>query len=175
MVRGPCRYNHGTGDGAAEWFRDMNKPILSCSQGDNKNMVDFEQLPMRVGLGQFQEISSERLKFIKQCGCDDFQMNTPKFPGADRWEYEDIAKAVQAADDAGLRLMAVENVPASFYDKIMLGQPGRDKQLDNMVYTIRNLGRAGVPTLGYNFMPAGVWRTANDTSVRPRRGAGHFV
>lgn len=131
-----------------------------------KSVIDLEELPMRVGLGQFQEISGDRLQFIRQCGCDDFQMNTPKFPGTERWEYEDIAKAVQAGKEAGLRLIAIENVPASFYDKIMLGLPGREQQLDNMVYTVRSLGRAGVPLLGYNFMPAGVWRTANDTPVR---------
>ena len=120
---------------------------------------------MRVGMGQFDEVCSERLQFIKQCGCNDFLLNTPKFPGSERWEYEDIAKAVQSANDAGLRLMAIENVPATFYDRIMLGQPGREKQLDNMVHTVRNLGRAGVPALGYHFMPGGVWRTADDTPV----------
>ena len=78
-------------------------------------MIDLKHLPMRVGLGQFQELSSERLQFIKQCGCDDLQMNTPKFPGTEGWEYEDIAQAVHAADAAGLRLMSIENVPASFY------------------------------------------------------------
>ena len=40
-------------------------------------MINLDELPMRVGLGQFQELFDERLQFIKQCGCDDFQMNTP--------------------------------------------------------------------------------------------------
>ena len=57
--------------------------------------IDRSDLPMRVGLGQFQEISDNQLRFIKQCGCDDFQMNTPKLPGTERWEYEDIARLVE--------------------------------------------------------------------------------
>ena len=38
-------------------------------------------LPMRVGLGQFNELTDEMCQFIKQMGCDDFLMNTPKLPG----------------------------------------------------------------------------------------------
>ncbi len=129
-------------------------------------MINLDELPMRVGLGQFQEIADERLQFIKQCGCDDFQMNTPKLPGTERWEYEDLAWLVSQAEAAGMRLIAIENVPATFYDEIMLGSPGRERQLENMAYTIRNIARAGVPILGYAFMPRGVWRTADDTLVR---------
>jgi len=43
-------------------------------------MINLDELSMRVGLGQFQELSDERLQFIKQCGCDDFQMTRPRFP-----------------------------------------------------------------------------------------------
>jgi mannonate dehydratase len=32
--------------------------------------------------------------------------------------------------------------------------------------TVRNMGRAGIPILGYHFMPNGVWRTSVDTPVR---------
>src|SRR5919202_1884934 len=41
-----------------------------------------------------------------------------------------------------------------------------DEQLENMVATVRNMGRAGIPILGYHFMPNGVWRTSRDTPVR---------
>src|SRR3712207_7024322 len=48
----------------------------------------------------------------------------------------------------------------------MLGLPGRDRQLENMQATVRNMGRAGIPILGYHWMPNGVWRTSRDTPVR---------
>ena len=76
-------------------------------------MIALETLPMRVGLGQFQEITDERLAYIKQCGCDDFQMNIPNLPGEQRWEYEDLAALVQRADAAGLRLMSIEKCTAA--------------------------------------------------------------
>ena len=75
-------------------------------------------LKMRVGLGQFNEITDEILTFIKQMGADDFLMNTPKLPGTTQWKYEDLANLKDKADKADLRLMALENVPISFYDKI---------------------------------------------------------
>ena len=108
-------------------------------------MIDIDTLPMRVGLGQFQEITDQRLAYIKQCGCDDFQMNIPDLPGEERWEYEDLAGLVERASAAELRLMSIENVPPRFYDKIMLGQQGREQQLDNMVYTIQNLAKQEFP------------------------------
>src|SRR5262245_39389105 len=129
-------------------------------------MINLDDLPMRAGLGQFNEISEERLKFIKQCGCEDFLLNTPKLPGESRWEFRDLLYLRTQAENAGLRLMALENVPIRFYDKIMLGLPGRDEQLANMQETVRNMGRAGIPILGYHFMPNAVWRTSRSTPVR---------
>ena len=97
-------------------------------------------LPMRVGLGQFNTLTDEMLTFIKQIGVDDFLMNMvhgSSLPGDHQWEYEDLAALRQRADGAGLRLMAIENVPFSFYDKAMLGLPGRDGQIAHMQATIR--------------------------------------
>ena len=140
----------------------------------NLEKINLDDLPMRVGLGQFHEITPSRLQFIKQCGCDDFQLNAPLLPGEERWEYEDLAGLVQQAAEAQLRLIAIENVPTRFYDQIMLGGDGRDKQLENMVYTIRNVARAGIPYLGYAFMPTGVWRTSQDEPVRGGAAATAF-
>lgn len=128
-------------------------------------MIDLSTLPIRVGLGQFQEISDERLQFIRQCGVEDFQLNTPNLPGEERWEYEDLARLVERGQQHDLRLIAIENVPSKFWDKILLGQPGREQQLENMAATIRNIAQAGIPILGYAFVPMGVWRTSLETPV----------
>ncbi len=137
-------------------------------------MIDLESLPMRIAFGQFNEISEERLKFIKQCGADDFLLNTPKLPGEARWEYEDLRRLREQAEAADLRLMALENVPTRFYDRLMLGLPGREEQLENMQATVRNMGRVGIPILGYHWMPNGVWRTSRTTPVRGGAAATAF-
>ena len=129
-------------------------------------MIDLTPLPMRIALGQFNELTDEQLAFVKQCGCDDVLLNTPLLPGEERWEYEDLLAWRRRAEDTGLRLIALENVPVRFYDRIMLNLPGRERQMENMQATVRNMGRAGIPILGYHWMPNGVWRTSRTTPVR---------
>lgn len=124
---------------------------------------------MRAAVGQIRELTDEMLLFAKQFGVDDIQMNTPALPGETHWQYMDLLQLRTRAEDAGLRLIALENVPISFYDKAMLGLPGRDEQIEAMATTIQNMGRAGIPILGYHWMPNGVWRTSRTT--RGRAGA----
>jgi mannonate dehydratase len=115
---------------------------------------------MRVAVGQVSQLTDEILTFARQLGVASMQVNTPALPGAHRWEYEDLLALRERCEASGLRLEAIENVHLDFYDKVMLGLPGRDEQLEHYCATIRNMGRAGIPILGYHFMPNSVWRTA---------------
>ena len=71
----------------------------------------------------------------------------------------DLVKLRLMVESHGLRLTALENVPTHFYLDIMLGGPDRQRQIDNMIETVRNIGAAGIPIFGYNWMPSHVWRT----------------
>ena len=121
---------------------------------------------MRVAVGQFSELSHERLRFARQLGATGVQVNTPVLPGEKRWELNDLLWLRRRCESYGLRLEAIENTPISFYDKAMLGLPGRDEQIEHYQATIRNLGAAGIPLLGYHWMPNGVWRTGWTTPGR---------
>lgn len=132
----------------------------------NHSEIDLTALPMRIAVGQINELTDEHLAFARQVGAEDIQMNTPKLPGEHRWETDDLIALRRRAESQGLRLIALENVPVRFYDKIMLGQPGRDEQMEHMSATVRNMGEAGIPILGYHWMPNGVWRTNRETIVR---------
>ncbi|WP_313691830.1 mannonate dehydratase [Halorarum halobium] len=131
---------------------------------------------MRVGVGQFMHPTEERLRYIKQLGVDDIQLNMYETPlladsenplsGAEKWEYEELLHLRTRINDAGLRLNAIENVPLSFYDDVMLGREGREEQLENVKETIRNVGRVGIPVLGYHWAPNGVWRSATNRKIR---------
>jgi mannonate dehydratase len=123
---------------------------------------------IRVAIGQFNELSHERLTFAQQIGASGVLLNTPVLPGEQRWELADLQWLKRRCDQYDLRLEALENVPTSFYDRAMLGLDGRDEQIANYQATIRNMGEAGIPILGYHWMPNGVWRTP---SVRARGGA----
>ncbi len=124
-------------------------------------------MAIRIGVGQFNQLTDEKLRFAAQIGVTSLQMNTPRLPGEVAWEEADLRALVDRARAYGLTLEAIENVPVQFYDKAMLGLPGRDEQIENYARTIRAVGRAGVPVLGYHFMPNSVWRTEK---LAPGRG-----
>ena len=129
---------------------------------------------MRHGYGQFKEATPEFLRFAKQFGATDVLLNTPNLPApGGKWQLKDLIKLRLSVEQEGLKLSALENVPTEFYDHIMLNGPRRDEQTDNMIQTVRNIARAGIPIFGYNWMPSHVWRSP--MAVITRRRHGHRV
>lgn len=125
---------------------------------------------IRVAVGQFKELTEEKLRFAAQIGVKGVQLNTPALPGETHWEESDLRELVARCEAHGLTLEALENVPIHFYQKAMLGLPGRDEQIEHYQTTLRNMGKAGIPILGFHFMPNSVWRT--ERMALGRGGAG---
>lgn len=145
-------------------------------------MVSF-----RIAVGQFRELSAEDLDFARQVGASGITLNRPALespawrallgkhfankPGEFattplRWEFMELLQLRKLIEDHDLTLEAIENTPYHFYDKCMLGLPGRDEQIENYCATLRNLGRAGIKVLGYHWMPSMVWRTSHHENGR---------
>lgn len=83
------------------------------------------------------------------------------------WDYETIMAVKAAWEKAGLRFEVVEG-PPSLGEKTKLGLDGRDEEIDNFITLMKNLSRAGIKVICYNWMPVISWaRTTND---RPGRG-----
>ncbi|MDA1279319.1 MAG: mannonate dehydratase [Chloroflexi bacterium] len=83
--------------------------------------------------------------------------------GKDRNSYDDYAGFRKRIEAYGLNLVACENGFISnpaFYD-IAFGGPKRDELIENLASEISDMGRAGIPILGYNWMPNSVWRSGN--------------
>lgn len=123
---------------------------------------------MRPALG-IHDLSDENLTFAKQIGARDLVVTRPEGVEADDGPYYDYTRLVQLRtrlENAGLRLAAIQNIPTSYYDKILWGLPGRDEQIENYIKTITNVGKAGVPILHYNFHAIRVWRTSRHTRDR---------
>ena len=88
---------------------------------------------------------------------------TPKI-----WDYAYLSGLKKMVNDEGLVLEALENFNPYFWYDILLDGPRRDEQMEAIQGLIRDVGRAGIPTFGYNFSLAGVW----GRSIVPRaRGA----
>ncbi len=121
---------------------------------------------MRIGLGQTSVLTDDFLTFARQLGVSSVQVNTPQLPGDSRWEWDDIAALADQARSRGCVLEAIENVPIHFYMDAMMGGPRRDEQIESYRHIVRGVGRAGVPVLGFHWMPNSVWRTRRDSPGR---------
>lgn len=127
-----------------------------------------------VGVGQLRDPSREYLRFLTQLGVEDVIFNFAGDPDPGSiplsteppWGVQELVQLRNRVEDAGLRLEAIENLPRPWYEDAMLGREGADEQLEAVTETVRNLGRAGIDTLGYNWMPNLVWRTSRTRPVR---------
>ena len=123
-------------------------------------LVSAEKL--RVGLCDATGLSDEALRFGAQLGLSSVRTGGGRLGLTEEggyWDANELRALVERVASYGLRLEAIENVPHSFTDKILLGLAGRDEQIEHYQRTIRSMGAAGVPILGYHFMPSSVWRT----------------
>ncbi|QMU28254.1 mannonate dehydratase [Adhaeribacter radiodurans] len=83
------------------------------------------------------------------------------------WEYKAIAGVKEAWKKVGLNYNVVEG-PPSLGEKTKLGLEGRDEEISNFITFMKNLKKAGVDVICYNWMPVISWaRTQMD---RPARG-----
>jgi mannonate dehydratase len=57
----------------------------------------------------------------------------------------------------GLELAAIENFDPSHWYDVVLDGPQKAQQLEDLKTMVRNVGRTGIPCIGYNFTVAGVW------------------
>ncbi len=114
---------------------------------------------IRIGVGVGGAPTDEQLTQAKQMGCSGAVVATPALPWTDGWAYDDLARLRERVESFDLRLEAVQNSPLDEFDLIRLALPGQEVALAHYQATIRNLGRAGIPLLGYNWRPNRLYRT----------------
>lgn len=128
---------------------------------------------MRIALVSRPPAESE-MRLAKQIGVTDIVSILPGFsplPQKEQgpvWEYLPLLRLRKQVEDAGLTLSVIESIPIS--DRITLGLPGRDEDLDKFCESVANMGRAGIPILCYNFMAVFNWLRTS-TTTRGRGGA----
>ena len=121
---------------------------------------------MRLAFGAMHEVTEEKLKFAAQIGVDGVIAHSPSLPGVGRYEFASLVNLRTQVEAMGLKLEAIESLPWRYCYKWMLGLPGRDEQIENLQQSLRNMGAAGIPILGYFFWPLAVWRTSRHTPGR---------
>ncbi|MFA7344855.1 MAG: mannonate dehydratase [Terrimicrobiaceae bacterium] len=72
------------------------------------------------------------------------------------WTFEEISEIKTRAADHGLEIAAIENFDPAHWHDVLLDGPKKAAQFENLKILVRNVGRAGIPVIGYNFSLAGV-------------------
>ncbi len=135
---------------------------------------------MRIGLGLYRNLlNPEALRFARQAGATHIVAHLPGhftrgesaiitsdqaavgfgISEADDpiWTFEGLRDLKAMVDAEGLALEALENfAPAHWYD-VLLDGPRRAEQMERLKRILRDMGKVGIRTMGYNFSVAGVW------------------
>lgn len=124
---------------------------------------------MKIIMGAIKEFNDDALMLARQLGSKGFHFNTPPIASADEkyWTVRSLKWLREYTEKFGLSLDMIENVPIRFFDKIIMGLPGRDEQIENYIKTLNNMGEVGIPILGHHFCPTWAWRTSIS---KPYRG-----
>ena len=95
------------------------------------------------------------LPMLKQIGVEGIVTSLHDLPNGEVWPLEVILDMKTFIEDAGLHWSVVESLPVS--ESIKYGGEDRNKLIDNYIESLGNLGKAGVKTICYNFMPVLDW------------------
>lgn len=107
-------------------------------------------MTIRIAAYVLSDIRDEFLTFFTQYGVEEvvlavaprsldqrFSRGAADQTGA-HWTLFELVRLRTRFEDAGLRIAALENPhPVWTYDKVILGLPGRERQLENFKETIR--------------------------------------
>ncbi len=144
---------------------------------------------MKLGLGLYRELlTPEMLRVARQAGVTHIVAHLPGHFTREQsrvitsddaawgfgiskaddpvWTLEGLRDLRARVYGEGLTLAALENfAPAHWYD-VLLDGPRRGEQMARLKQLLRDLGHAGIPTMGYNFSLAGVWGRAEGPFAR---------
>ncbi len=95
------------------------------------------------------------LQMLRQIGVEGIVTALHDIPNGEIWSYEAIMDMKNYIEAAGLRWSVVESLPVS--EAIKYGGPDRDALIENYKVSLANLGKAGIKTVCYNFMPVLDW------------------
>jgi mannonate dehydratase len=95
------------------------------------------------------------LAMLRQIGVEGIVTALHNVPNGEIWTLEAINELKDYIEAAGLRWSVVESLPVS--ESIKYAGPDREQLIANYKVSLANLGKAGVKTVCYNFMPVIDW------------------
>jgi mannonate dehydratase len=95
------------------------------------------------------------LDMLRQIGVQGIVTALHHIANGEIWTLDEIVKMRDLIAQHGMRWSVVESLPVS--ESIKYGGPDRDQLIENYKVSLANLGKAGVKTVCYNFMPVLDW------------------
>lgn len=95
------------------------------------------------------------LEMLRQIGVEGIVTSLHHIANGEVWSEAEVNKMKDYIEQRGLRWSVVESLPVS--ESIKYGGPDRDLLIENYKESLRSLGKAGVKTICYNFMPVLDW------------------
>lgn len=95
------------------------------------------------------------LSELRQIGVEGIVTALHEIPNGEIWPLEKILDLKSYIEKYGLRWSVVESLPVS--EAIKYGGAEREELIENYKISLMNLGKAGVKTICYNFMPVLDW------------------
>jgi mannonate dehydratase len=117
----------------------------------------------------FGKKDSITLDMLRQIGVEGIVTSLHDVPNGEIWTPEAISEVKNHIERYGLRWSVVESLPVS--EAIKYGGQDRERLIENYKIGLANLGKAGVRTVCYNFMPVIDWIR---TDLRKPNGDGTY-
>lgn len=95
------------------------------------------------------------LPMLRQIGVEGIVTALHEVPNGEIWTVEAINDLKQYIESYGMRWSVVESLPVC--EAIKYAGPERDQLIENYKVSLANLGKCGVKTVCYNFMPVIDW------------------
>lgn len=95
------------------------------------------------------------LPMLRQIGVEGIVTALHEVPNGEIWALEAIKDLKNYIESYGLHWSVVESLPVC--EAIKYGGPEREKLIENYKISLANLGKAGIRTVCYNFMPVIDW------------------
>lgn len=99
------------------------------------------------------------LPMLRQIGVEGIVTALHEVPNGEVWTVEAIQDLKTYIESYGLRWSVVESLPVC--EAIKYGGPQREALIENYKVSLANLGKCGVKTVCYNFMPVIDWIRTN--------------